>query len=371
MTRRVLMVMGRSAGGIARHVAQVTEALDGRDGLTVDIAGPGDLPVALPKPPIEVVIPAGPVAGHRSAVARLRSIFEEGDYDIVHAHGLRAAIDSGLAARSSSVPVLSTVHNLVRPEIAGRIKAPLFRRAEGLSVRLTGRTFAVSEEIARHLRARVRSQADKIEVLYLGVGTAPEVRRPAHEVRAELRLAPGELLVVAVARLAPQKSLEVLLRAIAACRTRPALAIVGEGPLRPSLEDLAGRIAPGRVHFLGWRDDVADFVAAAGGGTGAFALSSIWEGIPLAAQEAILLGAPVVATNVGGMPELVVDGETGRLVPPGDAGRLAEALDDVLTEPDLAADYVEKARSLLAARFSTSAMLARLEAAYRTSVSVD
>jgi glycosyltransferase involved in cell wall biosynthesis len=365
MTRRVLLVLGRSAGGIARHVAQVTELLDGHDGLEVDIAGPRDLPIPLPKEPIEVTIPSGPVAGHRDAIARLRSILDAGGYEVVHAHGLRASIDAGLAARTR-LPVLSTVHNLVRPEIAGRIKVPLYRRAEGLSVRVTGRTFAVSEEIARHLRAHVRSQAHKVEVLYLGVGDAPEVRRSRDEVRAELELEPSTPLVVAAARLAPQKALHVLLRALGRCRARPALVVVGEGPLRAQLEEIAAGTIPGRARFLGWRNDVADFVAAAD----VFALSSIWEGIPLAAQEAVLLGTPIVATSVGGMPELVVDGETGRLSPAGDESALARALDEVLADPDRAAAYAENARALLAARFSTSAMLSRLEAAYRTSVPV-
>ncbi|HEY7875209.1 MAG TPA: glycosyltransferase family 4 protein [Actinomycetota bacterium] len=365
--RRVLLVLGRSAGGIARHVAQVTELLDGRSGLAIDIAGPRDLPIPMPKQPIEVHIPSGPIVGHRAAVARLRSIVADGGYELVHAHGLRASIDAGLAGRRLRVPVLSTVHNLVRPEIAGRMKAPLYRRAEGLAVRVTGKTFAVSEEIARHLRARVPSQAEKVEVLYLGIGDAPAVRRGRDEVRAELGLDPATPLVVTAARLAAQKALHVMVAAVARCRTDPVLAIVGEGPLRAELESLAAGVAPGRVRLLGWRDDVADFVAAAD----AFCLSSVWEGVPLAAQEAILLGTPVVATRVGGMPELVADGESGRLVPGGDADALALSLDEVVSDADLAHAYAGKANALLAARFSTSAMAARLEAAYLTSARLD
>lgn len=358
--RRVVLVLGRSAGGIARHVGQVTELLDGREGLTIDIAGPGDLPVRFPKEPIQVTIPSGPVRGHRAAIARLRALFTEGGSDVVHAHGLRASIDAGLAARRLGLPFFSTVHNLVRPEIAGRWKAPVYRRAEGLSVRVTGRTFAVSEEIARHLRRSVRSQASKVEVLYLGVGDAPPVAATPAEVRAELGIGDLTPLVVTAARLAPQKALGVMIRAIAACRTGPVLVVVGEGPARGALEETAAREAPGRVRFLGWRDDVADFVAAAN----AFCLSSGWEGIPLAVQEAIRMGTPVVATNVGGMSEVVADGESGRLVPAGEPGALAAALDEVLADPALAAGYVEKARALLAARFSTKAMAARLQAAY-------
>jgi glycosyltransferase involved in cell wall biosynthesis len=355
-----LQVLGRSAGGIAKHVAQVTEMLDGTDGLAIDIAGPADLPVTLPKAPIVVDIPSGPVAGHRAAIRRLRSIYEAGRYDIVHSHGLRAGIDSGWAARSTGTPVLSTVHNLVRPEIAGRLKAPIYRRAESLSVRMTGKTFAVSHEIATHLRELVPSQAEKIELLHLGIGDPPVVSANRAEVRARLGLEESLPLVVSVARLSAQKSLDVLIRAVAASTSDPMTVVVGEGPLRDALESMSAEIAPGRVAWLGWRDDAADIVAAAD----AFCLSSIWEGVPLAAQEAILLGVPVIATDVGGMNELVVDGESGRLVPSGDARALAAALDDVLGSPEKARAFATRAREQLAINFSTAAMLARLRAAY-------
>jgi glycosyltransferase involved in cell wall biosynthesis len=114
------------------------------------------------------------------------------------------------------------------------------------------------------------------------------------------------------------------------------------------------------VSFLGFRPDVADHIAAAD----AFSLSSLWEGVPLAAQEAILLGTPVVGTDVGGMRELISNKVSGRLVPPGDPVALAAALDEVLSSPERAAAYARAARDGLHERFSTDAMLERLREAY-------
>src|SRR2546426_637868 len=108
--------MGRSAGGIATHVGQVVEALDGAE-FEIDIAAPADLPVPLPKPVHPVVIPDGPVTGHRDAVTRVRDLLAGGDYDVAHAHGLRAGVDLARAARGLDVGVLLTVHNLVRPDV--------------------------------------------------------------------------------------------------------------------------------------------------------------------------------------------------------------------------------------------------------------
>lgn len=358
MSVRVLQVLGRSAGGIARHVAQVLEALDGADGLTVDVACPPDLPIAMPKGSHDLVIPDG-LGGHVGAIRALRSIVAGNGYTIVHAHGLRAGIDSAFAAKGHA-PSITTVHNLVRPEIAGK-RAVVDRWAEPLVVRLSDRTLAVSEEIASRLRRAAPSRADKIEVLYLGIGAAPTVRKTRAEVRAELGLGEDRHLAVAVARLAPQKALTVLFDAIALTTAPVTLAVLGEGPLEEELRSYVAHAGLNEeVRFLGFRPDVADVVAAAD----VFCLSSIWEGVPLAAQESILLGTPIVSTDVGGMSELIVDRLSGRLVPPGDATSLAAAIDEVCLSEQIGQAYVARARSDLAERFSTERMLNRLRELY-------
>jgi len=355
----VLQVLGRSAGGIARHVAQITEALDGED-LAVDVAGPTDLPIPMPKPVIPLDIPDGP-RGHSQVVRRLRSYVEQGGYDVLHAHGLRAGIDAALAGRPLDVPALQTVHNLVRPDVSGRVKAAAYKWAEPLSVRLTKRTFAVSEEIARHLRGQSPNSAAKIEILYLGVGDPPKVRKSPAEIRAETRLSDDAKLIVTASRLAPQKALDVMLSAVARLPANVVLVVLGQGPDEESLKKMALALGLAeRVRWLGWRDDGADWINAAD----VFALSSNWEGVPLAAQEAILLGTPVVSTEVGGMPELLADRSSGRLVPKGDPEALAAALSDVLNSSETASRYADRALVDLRRRFSTDQMLARLRGAY-------
>ncbi|HYZ46919.1 MAG TPA: glycosyltransferase, partial [Actinomycetota bacterium] len=125
-------------------------------------------------------------------------------------------------------------------------------------------------------------------------------------------------------RLVRQKALDVLLEALASLPPKFILGIVGEGYLAQELRERAVSlgVAP-RVRWLGWRDDVGDLIAAAD----VFALSSVWEAVGLAAQEAVQLGTPVVSTDVGGMGELIRDGWSGRLVAPGDPSALARALE--------------------------------------------
>lgn len=354
---RVLQVLGRSAGGIARHVSQVTEALDGTDGFTVDVAGPPDLPIPIPNLRHLLTIPDG-ARGHLGPVRLLRRTVREGGYDVVHAHGLRAGLDACLAARGNARCIV-TIHNLVTNETKGRL-ARLYGLAEPAVVKLADRTLAVSEEIASHLRARASGAGAKVEVLYLGIGDGPKVARSRGEVRTELGLDDATRLIVSASRLQPQKDLPVMFEALRRV-DRAVLAVAGQGPLETELRERVSRMGlDGVVRFLGFRADVADLIAAAD----VFCLSSVWEGIPLAVQEAILLGTPVVGTRVGGMPEIVEDGKSGRLVPPGDPSALASALTEVVDDPALARRYSDAALAALRDRFSTERMLERLKELY-------
>jgi glycosyltransferase involved in cell wall biosynthesis len=364
---RVLEVLGRSAGGVARHVARVVDGLDGCAGFELEVAAPADLPIVMPKLTHRVLIPDGPVRGHARAVAALRSALARGNYGVVHAHGLRAGIDTAVAARLAArvragrTPVIVSVHNLMRPEILGRRRAFFYARAESLAVRLSDRTFAPSVEIAGHLKATIPSAAGKIEVLHLGVGDEPEIGRPPSDVRRNLGLSERDRVVVTAARLSPQKALDVMLRAVAQLSDDVILVVLGKGPEEMALKALTNDLGIAeRVRWVGFRDDVADHVNAAE----VFCLSSKWEAVALAAQEAVLVGTPVVSTEVGGMSELFEDRVSARLVPPEDPDRLAAALREVLESPDDGVRYAEAARKKLAKDFSTADMLARLREAY-------
>jgi glycosyltransferase involved in cell wall biosynthesis len=148
-------------------------------------------------------------------------------------------------------------------------------------------------------------------------------------------------VVLAVGRLAPQKGYATLLAAAALWRDlqpSPLLVIVGEGPLEAQLKRQAAALGLA-VQFAGPRRDVPALLASAA----VFVLPSLWEGQPLILQEALRAGAPVVATRVGGTPELT-GADAALLVPPGDPERLAAAVRQVLTDPALAARLRQSAR---------------------------
>ena len=359
--RRVLQVLGHSAGGVGRHVAEVIRALDDGERLVIDVAAPSDLVVPMPKPLLPVGIPHGWLRGHLSAVRALTRVLKSGRYDLLHAHGLRAGMDGVLAARRARVPAVVTLHNQIVPDISGDFRAKAFGWVEPFVVRASARTFVPSAAMRAHLIGKAGIPAGRVEVLYAGTGETPVPQRSRDEVRAELGVAPGDRMIVSAARLRPQKALHIMIDALASLPADVSLAVVGEGALLGQLEAAADGLGiRDRVHFLGFRDDVADYVAAAD----VFCLSSVWEGVPLAAQEAVLLGVPVVSTDVGGLPELIVDGVSGRLVPKNDSRALAKALEETLSDAPLRQRFAAAARAHYGKHFSRDAILDRLRHLY-------
>jgi glycosyltransferase involved in cell wall biosynthesis len=179
-----------------------------------------------------------------------------------------------------------------------------------------------------------------------------------------LGLPPGLPVAGTVGRLETQKAQDVLLRAFAEVRRDgldARLLLVGDGRERGNLTRLAAALGVGdAVHFAGTRRDLPTVFAA----LDVFALPSRWEGTPLALIAAMAAGLPVIATPVGGVPDVVRDGETGRLVPADDVAALTAALREALQAPGTARRLGAAAREFAFARCSRSAMLRELQALY-------
>jgi glycosyltransferase involved in cell wall biosynthesis len=384
--RRVALVLASSTGGIGRHVASLAEGLVALgDDVTVfgpaatgehfDFAGTGAEFVAVEMPtgeraarpaaaaaPVypatstklgdrEAGNPATPMTsrseevGMPAAVRALRRALREWRPEVVHAHGLRAGLVAAAARRGplllgarAAVPLVVTWHNAV---LAGGLHGRVLGFAERRVARAADVTLGASNDLvarARRLGARHAT---------LGEIAAPPLPPPLRDpaaVCAEFGAAPGQPVVLSVGRLHPQKGYPVLIEAAARWRTRtppPVVIIAGSGPEYLALAAQASATrAP--VTLTGHRSDVADLLAAAD----VAVVSSVWEARQLFAQEALRAGVPLVATAVGGLPDLV--GDAAVLVPAGSVDALDAAVTGLLDNParcrDLASRGVARSR---------------------------
>ena len=331
--RRIAEVLATSTGGVGTHLRSVLPAL-GRAGAAVRVCGPRATEqlfgfTATGADFREVGISAGlaPAADLRAVLALRRAA---AGADRVHAHGLRAGLVAAAARRLAGPrrrPLVLTLHNAL-PD-GGGLKRRLLQTAERATIRGADGVLAASGDLAENAR---RLGASDVRVAPVAAPPLPPAQRSRADVRRELGLADDQRpLLVAVGRLHPQKGYEVLLDAVARwtrdprLRPAPLVVIAGDGPLHGQL---AARIGAEQlpVTLLGRRTDVADLLGAAD----VCVLPSVWEARSLTAQEALRAGTPLVATAVGGIPELV--GDAAELVAAGDAAALAECVAGLLTD---------------------------------------
>jgi glycosyltransferase involved in cell wall biosynthesis len=328
---RVLLVITLAeTGGAQRYVASLLPALAQDLDVVVAAHGDGYLAEASRRAGVRYVPlrhvrrPVDPVQDLLGLIELFR-LFRRERPAVVHANSSKAGILGRLAAVAARVPArLFTVHGWAfRAHRGAAARAYLW--ADRLMSPLTTMTICVARgDRDAGLRART-CRAGRTVVIHNGV----ELDRPRRESGAAAR----PFTVLSVGRLRPPKDFGTLIRAMAALeRGSVRLRIAGDGPERAALASEVARLGlDGDVELLGARTDVDELLADAD----LFVLASESEGLPMSVLEAMAAGLPVVASAVGGVPELVREGETGTLVPPGDSAALAIAIRRIAADPEL------------------------------------
>ncbi|MFG3056309.1 glycosyltransferase family 4 protein [Kitasatospora sp. NPDC048239] len=331
----VVLVLAASTGGIGAHVRSLAQGLVAH-GVTVTVCAPAgtDALFGFSRTGARFhLVDITPTAGARSdatAIGELRRAFTGAD--VVHAHGLRAGLLSDLALRTAGrFPGLRPETPLVVTSHHALLATGMERRLQRLMERRVARAADLVLGASSDLVARARELgATDARLGPVAAPPMPEGRLERTAARtALLGDGPDRPLVLAVGRLVPQKAFGVLLDAsgeLSALDPEPLLLIAGDGPEGGALRE---RVAVEKlpVRLLGYRTDVPDLLAAAD----VVVVGSRWEARSLVVQEAMRAGVPVVATAVGGIPELV--GDAAVLVAPGDPGALGGAVRDLLADP--------------------------------------
>ncbi|HET8560849.1 MAG TPA: glycosyltransferase family 4 protein [Marmoricola sp.] len=294
-----------------------------------------------------------------ASLARLTQFLRMSRYRIVHTHTSKAGVVGRLAATRAGVPgVMHTVHLFGFHEESGPLATAAYSRIERTAARWCDRIVTVSEY-------------QREWALRLGIGTPEQVVaipngvparratgvRPRAQVRAELGLAGDEVAVVFTGRLAEQKGLEYLLRAVpllGPARGHVRVLLAGDGPLRSHLTGLAAELGvDDTVRFLGFRADIGDLLAAAD----LVVLPSLWEGLSISLLEAMAAGRAVITTDIGSNREVTRDGAVAPLVPVKDPEALAAAMRGLAADPARREELGRLARQEQASRYTMDRML--------------
>jgi len=372
---RAATVITRLEGGAGQHALRGALSLDpaGVDMTIITGSGNGQLAAARAAGLEVIVEPAlrAPIApgSDLRALAGLRRLFATRDFGVVHTHCAKAGVIGRLAAYQAGVPrLVHTYHGFPFHEFQGAPRRRAYVQIERWLGRITDVALCVGtgvavEAVRRRLISpeRIRTigvVAEGADQVAAGPGPSAAARRRA---RAELGLPPDATVVGAVGRLTYQKAPEDFLAALGALG-RPGVTGVwlGDGELAGRVAAQARAMTGISVLLPGHRGNVPQLLPA----FDVFALPSRYEGLPTAVVEAMVCGVPVVATAVNAVGDVVVPGETGLLVPPGQPGLLADAVRFLLDTPQAAARMAATARDRLGPRFGAPALRQALTAAY-------
>ncbi len=370
---RILQAVEQPGGGTAEHVLRLTAGL--RDcGHHVEVAGAAENQIYEALGAAGVTVHRLPFVGNlvapltdARALIELIALLRRGGFEVAHAHGAKAGALLRLAGRFARVPVVYSPHqfafvaNEFRP-----LRFPRFRRLltvwiERLLGPLGSRLICVSEfELEAARRERIGPK-DGRRLVYHGV----EVDQSASADAEMLEWRGDGVLVGAVSALRTEKGLEYLVRAASDPRFGSGdvrFAIVGNGPERETLAAMIEREGlQGRVRLFPFSGAVEPHLKA----LDVFTLPShLFEVLSIGTVEAMACSLPVVASAVGGVPEVVADGESGYLVPPADPGAMASAIARLTSDPALRTGFGERARQIAGSKFQLGRMIEEIESIY-------
>lgn len=297
-----------------------------------------------------------------SAVWAISRVLKRERIDVIHMHASHACTLGGWAARMAGVPV-----RIISRRVDFSVRANPFRKIKyqwGVD-----RIIAISKGV-RDVLIKDGLDPDRIEVIRSGIDPRPfDPGYPPGEARREFGISEKSPVIGCVAHFADHKGHRYLVEAaarVAGAIPEVRFLLVGEGELRPAIELQIKDLYLGRnVILTGFRSDIPRLLAA----MDIVVLASHLEGLGTSLLDAMAMARPVVATRVGGIPEMVMDGMTGRLVPPRDPVALAESLIDLIRQPDERRRMGLAGRARMLEKFSAEAMVAATESVYKNILS--
>ncbi|MEZ4869900.1 MAG: glycosyltransferase family 4 protein [Caldilineaceae bacterium] len=308
------------------------------------------------------------------ALHQLTTLFKKQQYQIVHTHSAKAGTLGRIAARRAKVPIIihtyhsfgwqvaNTVHPRPWQVCVAALKKQSYTLIERYAASVSDALITVSELNRQEALAIRLAASKKFTNIYSGIDLSRfQVKAGSAELCAQLGLDPARPVIGTVGRLSTQKApLDFVAAAKMVLAQKPdcQFLMVGDGPLAPAVRHAIA--AEPRIKLSGYRDDIPEVLAA----LDVFVLSSLWEGLGRALTEAMIMGVPVAATAVDGVPELVTHQQTGLLSPPGDPSQLAMHIVWLLDNPADAQRMQQAAKARVVPAFGAERMVEQIEALY-------
>jgi glycosyltransferase involved in cell wall biosynthesis len=364
MSKPTVLMLSTSSGpgGAERVISTLSSVMNGnRCRVIVALFRPGWLQTECERLGVKThIIPlSGPL--HAKWFADCFRLIRRENVQLIHAHEFSALICGWLLSILARVPLVGTIHgkNYFWEKRRRRLACRIVAR--------TGRLIAVSEDLKRFIMTNVGIPASRVQVIYNGV--LPSMSCGAAEMdrcRAELGIKADDLVIGTVGSLYPVKGHQFLLQAMPAVLARfphAILLLAGTGRLEVPLKEMAQALGIDKhVRFLGMRQDVPVLLAL----MQVFVLPSLSEGLSMALLEAMMAGKAVIATRVGGNPELVDHGQTGLLVKPEDPDDMATKLNSLLGDRSMMRRFAEAGLKRATQHFTLERMANQYEELYGT-----
>jgi len=275
--------------------------------------------------------------------------------DVVHCHGFKAGLTGRIAAFFAKCPSVYTVHNFMPQSAVTGIRLVVLRFIERILTVGTYKVITVSQALKDEMTGKLGLPCDMIKVVRNGI--APLTQSVGVDVRKQWGIPDDCILVGCIARLVPSKGLNYLIDAmpsIVEIKPDIMLLIAGDGPILQALKNQVRALRlEEKVIFTGFIDNAADYLST----FDIFILPSLKEGLGISIIEAMMAGKPVIASRTGGIPEVISDNVTGRLIKPGDSDEIKEALLSVVENPESMKAYAENGRKHAMENFGLQAMM--------------
>ena len=352
------VVLNLDYGGLEKCVIHLVNNIKeaGIETEIICLKDKGSLAVEAEREGVKVTALNKPEGFKLGYVFKLADLIKKSNADIVHSHNFGPLIYASLAAKLAGKPCMHTRH--------GRKEEWVFSFIWNINDAIV----SVSNDTKNHLLSNNRIDQQRMRVIYNGIDTDQYSGRMTDEqktaLREELGISQNSFVITNVGRLSKEKDQFTLIKAFSYLRKKEMdadLLLVGDGPVKDELVSLAKELkVEDRVRFVGFRDDIAELLAV----SQIFVLSSFREGVPLSLLEAMASGVPVVATKVGGNPEVVKDGESGILVPCGFPERIEAAIMRMYVNADQRSTMANNARDTARKFFSLKTMVDQYIATY-------